>query len=225
MAERGWQHFPHKSDLGICGWGPTMDAAFEEAALARTAAVTRADVASATRVDIRCEAADPELLLVAWLNAVIYEMAVRRMLFGRFEVRISGVDLGRDDQPRAARTRLRTQGCHLQRIERVAGRGRPMVGALRCRRLREPSDGYVTFHEDRLHNMVHRARRRDARPRNHLRRRTIAARYGRQGVHPDGKRRVAARNRPCGVCDARCALGLRFSNRRGLPHSIRAGAE
>ena len=29
-----------------------------------------------------------ELLLVEWLNAIIYEMAVRKMLFGRFAVRI-----------------------------------------------------------------------------------------------------------------------------------------
>lgn len=79
--------------IGICGWGATVEAAFEEAALALTAAVTDADVASATRLDIRCEATDRELLLVAWLNAIIYEMAVRRMLFGRFEVRVSGSTL------------------------------------------------------------------------------------------------------------------------------------
>ena len=35
-----------------------------------------------------CEAPDIELLFVDWLNAVIYEMAVRRMLFGRFAVGI-----------------------------------------------------------------------------------------------------------------------------------------
>jgi tRNA nucleotidyltransferase (CCA-adding enzyme) len=31
-----------------------------------------------------------ELLLADWLNALIYEMATRNMLFGRFEVRILG---------------------------------------------------------------------------------------------------------------------------------------
>ena len=35
-----------------------------------------------------CEAPDLELLFVEWLNAIIYEMAVRRMLFSRFAVRI-----------------------------------------------------------------------------------------------------------------------------------------
>lgn len=38
---------------------------------------------------IRCEAADREALLVDWLNALVYEMAVRRMIFRRFEVHIS----------------------------------------------------------------------------------------------------------------------------------------
>ena len=39
-------------------------------------------------VEVKCEAPDIELLFVEWLNAVIYEMAVRNMLFGRFAVRI-----------------------------------------------------------------------------------------------------------------------------------------
>ena len=37
-------------------------------------------------VQIKCGASDDDLLLVDWLNALIYEMATRRMLFGRFEV-------------------------------------------------------------------------------------------------------------------------------------------
>jgi tRNA nucleotidyltransferase (CCA-adding enzyme) len=34
-----------------------------------------------------------ELLLVEWLNAVIYEMAVQQMLFGRFRVQIEADQL------------------------------------------------------------------------------------------------------------------------------------
>ena len=33
---------------------------------------------------------DPEVLLVDWLNALVYEMATRGWLFSRFEVRIAG---------------------------------------------------------------------------------------------------------------------------------------
>ena len=40
-----------------------------------------------------CEAPDDRLLLCDWLNALIYEMAVRRMVFGRFELALDGQHL------------------------------------------------------------------------------------------------------------------------------------
>jgi tRNA nucleotidyltransferase (CCA-adding enzyme) len=92
-ANAGWEHFPHDADVGVRGFGPTPAAAFEQAASALTAVVTHAEVKPLTPVDVRCEAPDLELLFVEWLNAVIYEMAVRRMLFSRFEVRIAGTRL------------------------------------------------------------------------------------------------------------------------------------
>ncbi len=42
---------------------------------------------------VSCEAPDLEILFVEWLNAIIYEMAVRSMLFSRFTVRIDGTRL------------------------------------------------------------------------------------------------------------------------------------
>lgn len=89
-AERGWEHFEHAADIGVRGWGPTREAAFEEAALALTAVVTDpAGVTPRERAVIACEAPDAELLLADWLNAVVYEMAVRRLLFGRYTVRVT----------------------------------------------------------------------------------------------------------------------------------------
>jgi tRNA nucleotidyltransferase (CCA-adding enzyme) len=85
-----WEHFPHDADVGVQGWGTTAAEAFEQAAYALTAIVTHAEVKPETLVQVRCEAPDLELLLVEWLNAIIYEMAVRKMLFGRFAVRIEG---------------------------------------------------------------------------------------------------------------------------------------
>jgi SHS2 domain-containing protein len=91
---RGWEHLPHDADIGVRGFGPTLDSAFEEAAVALTAVVTDpAKVKSAQAVAISCAAADPEFLLVEWLNALVYEMATRNMLFGRFEVAIAGQEL------------------------------------------------------------------------------------------------------------------------------------
>jgi SHS2 domain-containing protein len=85
-SDRGWSHFPHAADIGIEGWGPTLAIAFEQAALALMAAVTTVRVEPATEVEVACSAPDRELLFVEWLNAIIYEMAVRRMVFGVFRV-------------------------------------------------------------------------------------------------------------------------------------------
>ncbi len=90
-AERSWEHFPHQADMGVRGIGPTLAAAFEQAALAMTAVVADpASVMAREAVDIRCEAPDAELLLADWLNALILEMAARHMLFSRFEVHLDG---------------------------------------------------------------------------------------------------------------------------------------
>jgi tRNA nucleotidyltransferase (CCA-adding enzyme) len=89
-----WEHFEHGADIGVRGLGATKAAAFEQAALALTAVITDPQrVAAVETVAIRCEAPDDELLLADWLNALIYEMAVRRMLFGRFQVEIDGTRL------------------------------------------------------------------------------------------------------------------------------------
>lgn len=83
-----WEHFPHLADVGVRGLGDSKAAAFEQAALAVTAAVCDPrTVAPLTAVDLRCRADDDELLLAAWLNALVTEMATSRMLFSRFEVR------------------------------------------------------------------------------------------------------------------------------------------
>ncbi|HSE57693.1 MAG TPA: archease [Nitrospiraceae bacterium] len=85
-----WEHFPHQADMGVRGIGPTKEAAFEAAAMALTAVTTDPQrVSPGEAVTVRCEAPDDELLLVDWLNALVYEMATRRMLFSRFEVRLS----------------------------------------------------------------------------------------------------------------------------------------
>jgi tRNA nucleotidyltransferase (CCA-adding enzyme) len=84
-----WEHFDHGADIGVRGIGPTKAAAFEQAALALTAVITDpTTVEERETVPISCEAGDDELLLAAWLNAVVTQMAIRRMLFRRFQVEI-----------------------------------------------------------------------------------------------------------------------------------------
>ena len=87
----GWEHFAHGADIGIRGIGTTRDEAFEQAALALTAVVTDpAGIVPNTAVEFRCEAPDDELLFADWVNALIYEMATRKLVFGRYAVRIAG---------------------------------------------------------------------------------------------------------------------------------------
>jgi SHS2 domain-containing protein len=89
-----WEHFPHDADVGVRGFGTTKDEAFEQAALAMTAVVTDIDLVQAReQVDIELDCPDPEIQLTDWLNALVYEMATRRMLFSRFAVRIDGAHL------------------------------------------------------------------------------------------------------------------------------------
>lgn len=83
--------FPHDADIGVRGIGPTPASAFEQAAVALAMAVTDLrSIALRDMVEVTCEAADLRFLLLDWLNAVIYEMSARQMVFGRFAVTLEG---------------------------------------------------------------------------------------------------------------------------------------
>jgi tRNA nucleotidyltransferase (CCA-adding enzyme) len=83
--------------MGVRGEGHTREEAFEQAAMALTGVmVDPALVRAEAAVRIECVAPDDELLLADWLNALIYEMSTRGMLFGKFEVRLAGHELEAD---------------------------------------------------------------------------------------------------------------------------------
>lgn len=85
-----YELFAHDADIGVRGVGASCAEAFEQAALALTAIVADpAAVRPLQRVELSCEAPDAELLLPDWLNALIYRMATRHMLFSRYEVAIA----------------------------------------------------------------------------------------------------------------------------------------
>lgn len=85
----GWAHFPHEADIGVRGFGATPAQAFEQGALALVAAITDPSlVRPLETVAIEREAPALDLLFLDWLNALIYEMAERRMIFGAFDIKI-----------------------------------------------------------------------------------------------------------------------------------------
>jgi SHS2 domain-containing protein len=93
-AVPGWSHFIHGADIGVEGRGQSLAASFEQAAIALTAVITDPNLVRPFEpLEVTCNAPDPELLLADWLNALIYEMATRGMLFARFRVRLQDEQL------------------------------------------------------------------------------------------------------------------------------------
>lgn len=85
----GWEHFEHEADIGVRGFGATMAEAFEQAALALSGTITEiGDIEPEKCLDVLCEAPDYDVLLVDWLNELVYHMATRNMLFATFDVSI-----------------------------------------------------------------------------------------------------------------------------------------
>ena len=94
MTTARWELYEHEADIGVRGFGASPAEAFKQAAVALAAVVTEpASIIQKQFVQLDCEADDLELLFVDWLNALIYEMAIRKMLFSRFEIQIDGVRL------------------------------------------------------------------------------------------------------------------------------------
>src|SRR5690242_19157619 len=90
MIGKYWEHFAQGAGVGVRGIGATMEEAFEQIAMALTAAITDPKgVVPLEEVEIDCEAPDDERLLAEWLNSLIRQMATKRMLFSHFDVEIN----------------------------------------------------------------------------------------------------------------------------------------
>ena len=73
----GWEHFGHEADIGVRGFGPTREAAFEQGAVALMHAIADPDrVEPREAIEIACDAPDDALLFVDSLNALIFEVAI-----------------------------------------------------------------------------------------------------------------------------------------------------
>ncbi len=85
MADGSWEHFYHQADIGVRGKGSSPGRAFEKAAFAMMAVICDpGKVEPVTAVEMSCEAPDIELLFCDFLNAIVYEIATRSMLFSKF---------------------------------------------------------------------------------------------------------------------------------------------
>jgi SHS2 domain-containing protein len=86
-----FEQFEHGADVGVRGFGATPAEAFEGAAEALFALLAeQARVRPQVEEQVEVEAANLEELLVAFLNELISLADLRRLVFGRFHVEISG---------------------------------------------------------------------------------------------------------------------------------------
>lgn len=94
MPNKYWEHFSHEADIGVRGIGATVEEAFAMAGMALTAVITDPNLVNPDHeISINCQAPDMEILLVDWLNAIIYEIDVQHMLFSEFNVVIHNLQL------------------------------------------------------------------------------------------------------------------------------------
>ncbi len=94
MPERQWEHFEHDADIGLSAFAETRAGLFEAMGEALTALITEpGKVRAEYSVSIGCEAPNDDLLLADWINALVYEMATRKMLFGAWHVRLENHSL------------------------------------------------------------------------------------------------------------------------------------
>jgi len=91
----GCAYFEHDADFGVAGRGPTIEAAFIQAARAMFALMLDLDaVRDHEHLAFEFEETDLELALVVWLNRLLAEARRNELALGRFALRRDAVPGG-----------------------------------------------------------------------------------------------------------------------------------
>jgi tRNA nucleotidyltransferase (CCA-adding enzyme) len=118
-----WEHFAHRADIGLRATANDKAAVFEQIAFAMMAAITEPDsIDPVHEVIVNCEAPNDEILLIDWLNAIVYEMATRNLLFGEFKVSLQdhtlrGLARGEPVNPSKHRPAVEVKGATYTALE------------------------------------------------------------------------------------------------------------
>ena len=89
-----FETFEHEADIGIRGFGNTIEEAFENVALALYSVMVNVNkVKQREKKSLVASAPNIELLLVEWLNSLLSLSDVERIVFSKFEVAIEGLSL------------------------------------------------------------------------------------------------------------------------------------
>jgi len=83
-----YEQFEHQADVGIRGYGKTIEEAFENGARAMFGVmVNLVKVEPKQEIEIKCEAANLEELLVEWLNKLLAEAGIENFIFSDFKIK------------------------------------------------------------------------------------------------------------------------------------------
>lgn len=86
-----YETFEHEADVGVRGFGDTIEESFANCARAMfTVMFDLEAIETKKTVEVECDAPDKEMLLVEWLNELIYHADVEDMALSDFEVKIKG---------------------------------------------------------------------------------------------------------------------------------------
>jgi SHS2 domain-containing protein len=89
-----YETFEHEADIGVRGFGDSPEEAFAHVAAAMYSVMVNIDsVAAREKRTVTVSAAERELLLVEWLNALLSLSDIERMVFSKFSVKIRGSEL------------------------------------------------------------------------------------------------------------------------------------
>jgi len=83
-----YEQFEHQADVGIRGYGETIEEAFENGAKAMFSVMVNLEkVEPKKEIEIKCEAANLEELFVEWLNKLLAEAGIGNLFFSNFKIK------------------------------------------------------------------------------------------------------------------------------------------
>ena len=83
-----YEYFEHQADVGIIGYGKTLEEAFVEGAKAMFQVMCEIkNVKAVKKIKIEVEGNDKETMFIEWLNDLLAKKDIEDMFFSEFEVR------------------------------------------------------------------------------------------------------------------------------------------
>ena len=88
---KSYELIEHTADVGVKAYGKTLAEAFEHAAKGMFDIITDESIIDPVgQYDISLEAPDLEQLLVDWLSQLLFLNGAQNLVFGKFEVTVTG---------------------------------------------------------------------------------------------------------------------------------------